>query len=90
MATLDEMVMRAAGKAGIRPNERIRFIVDYGNGIDPIAPCAAVMTFCENLLGEAAKMCERERVAAEETGAAGDIAYNLACEHCASAIRAII
>lgn len=44
---LKQAAMQAAEYAGIKPNDMVRFIVDYGNSIDPIEPCAAVMTFCE-------------------------------------------
>lgn len=44
---LEQAVMKAAKLAGIKPNDMVRFIVDYGNGTDPVGPCAIVMTFCE-------------------------------------------
>jgi hypothetical protein len=44
---LKQAAMEAAKYAGIEPNDMVRFIVDYGNGVDPVEPCAAVMTFCE-------------------------------------------
>lgn len=51
--------MEAAKYAGIEPNDMVRFIVDYGNGVDPIEPCAAVMTFCERF-AESIKVANAE------------------------------
>ena len=44
---LKQVAMKAAEYAGIKPNDMVRFIVDYKNGTDAVEPCAAVMSFCE-------------------------------------------
>ncbi len=40
-------------------------------------------------LERAAKVCADEKVDAADSGMEADAAYNMACDHCAAAIRAI-
>ena len=50
---------------------------------------SALATVRRDTLEEAAKVCENEKVDAMSTGAEPDYAYNVACDHCQLAIRAL-
>lgn len=59
-------ILACAKRAGIEPNDMIRFIVDYDNGVDAVEPCASVMSFCEYFLA-AQREKDQERVPREPT-----------------------